>query len=394
MVSDKPFPSSLGVRGHWHRHGKCRRHGGRRLRPDARSWGVRHRAGCVRPSMPWWLAVQRHSNLPHWRWRGRAVLMHTTLTWPARACRSCRWSKQLGCRYKWCCPWSHTASTNVSVSCRTRQVEMTTWEPRATKSRWLRFYFSEVSERQSLQRALPSSWLMCFVHWSRTGSWASALHTSLVSCARWAPVRSSSVQRFWVKLLLFCFYLASLATGDAFEWTTINRLSWMKHTEPFFRILLDKVRCLVHLWRRDFRCLASYFARISLAAHVAGHGGHLHKPALNGSVIVEGDWAVLLGIMQIVTSAVRVDVTSPRSSWVHAWFCTFMNFSCHCELTDTLMAVKAQCDEERGAGKHICAAGGTDGEQAFNAVNASTCTWPDGTSCSRRPRPGEAWWPQ
>ena len=64
------------------------------------------------------------------------------------------------------------------------------------------------------------------------------------------------------------------------------------------------------------------------------------------------------------------------------------------------MAVKAQCDEERdcfaaaGAGKHICAAGGTDGEQAFHHVNASTCTWLDGTSCSRRPRPGEAWWPQ
>ena len=60
--------------------------------------------------------------------------------------------------------------------------------------------------------------------------------------------------------------------------------------------------------------------------------------------------------------------------------CTFMNFSCHYELTDTLMAVKAKCDEERdcfaaaAAGKHICAAGGTDGVQAFNAVNASTRT--------------------
>ena len=42
------------------------------------------------------------------------------------------------------------------------------------------------------------------------------------------------------------------------------------------------------------------------------------------------------------------------------------------------MAAKAQCDEERdylaaaGAGRQIYAAGGTDGERAFDAVNAST----------------------
>ena len=34
---------------HWHRHGGCRRRGGRKLRLDVRFRGVGHRAGCVRP---------------------------------------------------------------------------------------------------------------------------------------------------------------------------------------------------------------------------------------------------------------------------------------------------------------------------------------------------------
>ena len=53
---------------------------------------------------------------------------------------------------------------------------------------------------------------------------------------------------------------------------------------------------------------------------------------------------------------------------------TFMNFSCHCKLTDTFIDVKPQHNMDRdcfaavGAGKHICAAGGTDGERTFPRV--------------------------
>ena len=36
------------------------------------------------------------------------------------------------------CPWCHIGNTAICVSCRTRQVETTTREPRATKSRWFR----------------------------------------------------------------------------------------------------------------------------------------------------------------------------------------------------------------------------------------------------------------
>ena len=41
------------------------------------------------------------------------------------------------------------------------------------------------------------------------------------------------------------------------------------------------------------------------------------KPASNGLVTAEGDRAVLLGIMQIFTSTVRVDVISTKSSRVY-----------------------------------------------------------------------------
>ena len=86
-------------------------------------------------------------------------------------------------------------------------------------------------------------------------------------------------------------------------------LSWMKHTEPSFRILLHKVRYAIALHQLVQESRWQLTLWVTVATSI--------KPASNGLVTVEGDRAILLGIMQIVTSTVRVDVTSTKSSRVH-----------------------------------------------------------------------------
>ena len=90
--------------------------------------------------------------------------------------------------------------------------------------------------------------------------------------------------------------------------------------------------------------LALVCAGISLAAHLHVTVATSTKPAMSGSVTVEVDRAVLLRIMQIVTSAVRDVIASPKSLQVHSLH--DHGFLLPLRAHGHLMAAKAQCVEE------------------------------------------------
>ena len=66
--------------------------------------------------------------------------------------------KHLGCRHKWCCPWSHTASTTVMFLPYSSSGDDHMRALCDKRSRWMDVLSpNKMSDRQSLWRALPRS---------------------------------------------------------------------------------------------------------------------------------------------------------------------------------------------------------------------------------------------